>query len=448
MKSYKLILMALCAVALTTLWSCKNEVDDIFPDSAANRMTNAINTYSDLLTANGGKWALEYFSSTSAPGYVFILEFAKDGSVTVSSNNPYADIEEGLSYGSDTSEWEVIGDNGPVLSFNTYNEVFHYFSDPDVSPRGRGFEGDYEFNLMKYENDTLFLNGKKHDMNMFMYRLPESVDKNTFFAAIDDMLKSTVVPYFPTQLLIGSNGKEYVVSGIAGQVVSFYPRTGDAITETVSGNAIATQTGFYFLEPVELLDSGGTKTLQVQHFIRQNDGSFLCTDDNKSVITSYELTTVLTDFATYDWNFENSELGGKFASLYEQINNDSYANNNRRRLTFIHLYFNTSEKFSSEALLFQTGSYQCHFGVQDIQVVGNNKVKFILSDLRDTNGTNLLKKVPVVQEFLDLLANGTFTLSCENALNPALIKFVSDVDPTNYFTLKVFTTHASSGGAN
>ena len=71
---------ALSVLAMATLTSClKTEEDDIFDKSAAERLDDAKQYYSDILTADGGMWAMEYFANVDEPGYVYIFEFKLDG---------------------------------------------------------------------------------------------------------------------------------------------------------------------------------------------------------------------------------------------------------------------------------------------------------------------------------------------------------------------------------
>ena len=163
MKKIFNISVMLLALALTTTSCFKNEEDDIFDKSAADRLEAAIKDYSDVLTSQGGKWAMEYFASTEEPGYVYVMDFKKDGSVLITGANKWVAIETAtydpkrvtFDPKSERSMWQVIADNGPVLSFNTYNKLFHLFANPEDVPgteedeNGYGHDGDYEFDLMR-----------------------------------------------------------------------------------------------------------------------------------------------------------------------------------------------------------------------------------------------------------------------------------------------------------
>lgn len=50
-------------------------------------------------------------------------------------------------------------ENGILLSFDTYNRIFHQFSDPQSD--GIGFGGDYEFYVMEHTSDHIVLKGKR-----------------------------------------------------------------------------------------------------------------------------------------------------------------------------------------------------------------------------------------------------------------------------------------------
>ena len=47
-----------------------------------------------------------------------------------------------------TSQYDIISDMGPVLTFNTYNAILHYFTEPKGSSDVDGMAGDYEFVFM------------------------------------------------------------------------------------------------------------------------------------------------------------------------------------------------------------------------------------------------------------------------------------------------------------
>ena len=184
-KYFNIFLLTLVALASVTMVSCKNETEEIFDQDAITRLANAKQYFTDILTDQGGKWKMEYYANGDEPGYVYVMTFRNNGSVTISGENKWISQlnPDGSTYGSETSLWDVITDNGPVLTFNSYNKYFHLFADPDditdpealddsdTDETGIGHEGDYEFDLMKYSGDTLYMSGKKYGINVIMTRL-------------------------------------------------------------------------------------------------------------------------------------------------------------------------------------------------------------------------------------------------------------------------------------
>ena len=140
-------LLFICGVFLSlAMVSCVPEEKDIFEESSALRLNHAIENYTDKLCSAENGWVMEYFSGSDYKGVLFLLKFSHDGSVTVAAKN---DISTGGVYKEEKGLFEIIGDNGPVLSFNSYIPIFHEFSNPEDLPGtegtnedGLGYEGD------------------------------------------------------------------------------------------------------------------------------------------------------------------------------------------------------------------------------------------------------------------------------------------------------------------
>ena len=130
------ISLALLLALSVSLTSCfKNDEDDIFDKSASERLEQVKKDYTDILTDKGGKWELQYFANESEEGYDYLLTFNKNGTVQISGYNEWIGVAQTGNpsddvYGTDNSLWEIATDNGPVLSLNSFNKVFHIFADP------------------------------------------------------------------------------------------------------------------------------------------------------------------------------------------------------------------------------------------------------------------------------------------------------------------------------
>ena len=444
MLKKNLFISALMLLTLSmTLTSCfKNEEDDIFDKSAADRLEESVKTYSEILCAQGGKWAMEYVANEDEPGYVYVMDFKPDGSVTITGDNVWIakltkPASEDPAYASETSMWDILTDNGPVLSFNTYNTIFHLFANPEDVPNrkdddpdetGYGHSGDYEFDIMKYQNDTLFLEGKKYELPILMYRIDASVSNEDYFAHIRDMINSTKSQRFPDLILSGSNGRNYIVNNINSLVVSFYPELGDAVTETVTANAIATGTGFRFINPLTLLDDGASEQLTIQHFALQEDGSFLCTDDGVSRISSQPLNVVFLN-RDFKWRFDKTDLGGQFVTVYQNVV-DGIKQQFKKNFSYYEFHYDT--RSSSWVLYFNSANTIGNFMIATPQVNGN-QVKFTFTGECDNNANVYRGRVPAMDDFVALLDGKTFDVQSTSALNPVRLKFTSTANSADYF---------------
>lgn len=181
------------AITATALIGCAGEEDDIFSASAAERLNESSAKYSARLEAQPNGWAMQYYPTyqDEAPygsGYLILMRFNPDFSVDVSMDNRFSNNN----YAEATSVWEVIKDNGPVLSFNTFNSCMHAFSDPeDISwtsdnERSEGCGGDYEFIIVDAPEDAsyMMLKGKKRNTYNLLTPIEVGVDYQEYLADV------------------------------------------------------------------------------------------------------------------------------------------------------------------------------------------------------------------------------------------------------------------------
>lgn len=301
-KIFKISALLLLLPMVAT--SCfKLEQDDIFDKSAAVRLDEAADNFAQVLLDKGGVWQMEYYANEGMQGYVYVMKFYDNGNVDISGHNPYIGaVDKGngsteVKYGKATSQWDMITDNGPVLSFSSYNKYFHVFSRPDdilntgngVGNDGRGFEGDYEFTVLKYSGDTLYVQGKKYNIPMLMTRLPADTNDQEYLQTVVDNWSKYFSPLIPRVFLTYPNGKRYVIQDGSGLIMTLYEESRDddpdydPLVNTFTRNGIIGHDAFGFMKPLEY------DGFNVQHFVPQEDGTLLCTDDNTSTISAGDL---------------------------------------------------------------------------------------------------------------------------------------------------------------
>ena len=213
MKAKYLVMIALLA---TTFVACSRDEESLFDKSAAERAREAVENAFDVLTTAENGWEMAYFPNleADAKGYNMVLKFNKNGNVSVTAKNMATTANKIMT---DTaSTWVVKSDYGPLLSFDTYNDVFHAFSDPGND--GAGMLGDYEFLILKATPELVLLKGKKHSAYTVM-RPMKTTDLAAYFASCEKMQK----------VLFGNNNivtlnqdgtKMYLYEGASGQFQS------------------------------------------------------------------------------------------------------------------------------------------------------------------------------------------------------------------------------------
>ena len=161
MKQITYILLISLGFALIS--SCTNEEDDIFGMSSAERLNEALSSYKELLQSAPDGWLMEYYAGVEdekVGGVNYIFHFGKGDTVTAAY-----ELEPSLEV---ISLYNVIGDQGPVLTFDTYNEIFHFLSEPFGSNDIDGYQGDYELVIMNATPEQITLKGKRYGNKIIM----------------------------------------------------------------------------------------------------------------------------------------------------------------------------------------------------------------------------------------------------------------------------------------
>lgn len=164
----KIINSILIGTAVLGLSACSLHDDtELFGEPAAERLEKNVAADKTLLESAANGWELHLWTGKdySGGGYTYFMKFAND-KVTVSSDIAPANMKT-------TSSYDVISDQGPVLTVNTYNEIFHYLAEPSMDDDD-GEQQDYEFVIMRTTNDSIYLRGKKWGNHMVMTRVAES----------------------------------------------------------------------------------------------------------------------------------------------------------------------------------------------------------------------------------------------------------------------------------
>ena len=213
MKAKYLVIIGLFAA---TFAACSRDEESLFDKPAAIRAQEAIENAFNVFTSAENGWEMAYFPNleASAKGYNMVLKFNKNGNVSVTAKNSATTNNKIMT---DTaSTWAVKSDYGPILTFDTYNDVFHAFSDPQRD--GAGLLGDYEFLILKATPELVLLKGKKHSAYTVM-RPMKNTDLTAYYTACDKMQSKLFGNNNIVTLTQGDN-KMYLYKGADGQFQS------------------------------------------------------------------------------------------------------------------------------------------------------------------------------------------------------------------------------------
>ena len=155
----KKLIYTLLAFA-TVCFSCVQDVDDVYDKPVAQRVEEAVQEYHDLLVSSEHGWLMEYYphSSQIYGGFNYIMKFKGGDKVTISTD-AFGKPEE-----TEESLFSIKKDIGPTLNFDTYNSLFHYFSDsdnPEEQERAKGMRVIMNFFCARILRMRLSFEGRK-----------------------------------------------------------------------------------------------------------------------------------------------------------------------------------------------------------------------------------------------------------------------------------------------
>ena len=175
----KFLLYIMGVISMLSFQSCLHDDKELFDESAAERLEHATEETKQILESSTSGWAFQYYlgDEYTSGGCTYLVQF-KDGKADVALD--LVDDPTNITH----SSYDVVKDQGPVLTFDTYNEWMHYFANPNSDGTTNG--GDFEFSVMKISNDTIDLKGRTTGNKMRLIRLPENTDWSTYFNAMYD----------------------------------------------------------------------------------------------------------------------------------------------------------------------------------------------------------------------------------------------------------------------
>ena len=376
MKMKKTFAIILSSSLLLGASSCRMTEEDIWEDSSAERMNKTLAQYKNDLCAETEGWVLQYFANEGEPAYPILMKFSPNSAVTmaaknsVATNNVYVEEEEPTSY-------TLIGDMGPVLSFNTYNPLLHCFSDPQMD--GKGHLGDYEFVINGKNTDGSFdLRGKKHGVGMKMIKFPKgatytvggetkTIEKWEDYYTAYNAVKNQLFPSKAKAMYLTAGEESYKVTGMGGGVLSIVNTEVSAESYTFTCSYVI---GVDATVSLSSPFTGDNNKFKVQNFKLNEAGILECTDEGQ--VATISAGTVAEYFLAEGniWRLDRNQMSDQYKTLFSQMQADcqkaGYGS-----LQYLQYGWSATEKKMS--FVFKTNKFEGEYYL-DSTVEGDNAV--------------------------------------------------------------------------
>lgn len=417
-KIYSLLALLIALFAFT---GCDRQQDELFDESSANRADALVAADKQVLTSVP-TWKMEYFPGAGMEfgGYSVYLSFGTDGKVTVQSEiSDSEDIAESL--------YTVSQSGGPVLSFDTYNEIFTFFSEPasGVGDKGTGMGGDNDFLILNASTDSVVLKSVKHGYHYKMTPFTGSVSEDI------ETLQDAESEMNFSQYTMTINNKEINISKSYRVFTFSYSEGKDEIY--ITAPYIQTANSIKFYEPIEV--AGAT----FSEFV-YDASSYTFTDAGGVIMAGiipslYE--TMMSNLYCFSGDNISSSLLPYFTTGASSCSNNGYA--------VQLLGFDSDNNSNAWGLFAKCGVY---YGILPIavDVVADDEVTFTYDTTAGTATTwlsngyyfyrwGLYYAVYALTGSTNGTASKTWKLTTDNVKSPTWIKFTNVADDSQYFTV-------------
>ena len=433
------------ALAMSAFYSCDdNEL--LFDKTAAERLNETKAVYSERLWASPNGWAMQYYptNDNEAPkgrGYLLLCRFYKDGSVDVamknSASNNYYDIHE-------HSLWEILIDNGPVLSFNSYNHVLHTFSSPEFLDKGRGYEGDYEFIIVDAPADGsyLMLKGKKRGTYNLLTPLDSDVDYEQYLNDISAFQDKMFASDAPTFNVINFGDSIYKMEDANDGIPNIYPYNGDKVMEQSFNPFLITKRGddFYlrFRDKHEVTPGG--ETVQDFRYDAEQD-MFVSVDNDHYTITGDQpsrfFQQTIRSGSNQEWSFSRSGvMSDAMKTIVNSVNTAMRGLRPRATLNKFRLV-NYNGDFCVDINFNNT--QHAYFPFK--QTPDAKGVTMELQTVTDEQAMGMYNQLEAVRELLGTLSQQFVITAEETVFNLKRMKFTCVSNPDLWFIIELLTVN-------
>ena len=260
-----IMIYLLMALVCFGLQSCLFQEEDYFDDSSANRATEEVKQYSELLESASNGWRMEYYigQDYALGGITLLCKF--DGQRVTMASQGY-EGDETIS-----SLYKVVSEEATMLTFDTYNAFIHAYAKPQGggSNPNANLQGDYEFIIKEASAEKIVMQGKKYGNTIVMYALPDDLNWETYINSVNKVDDDAFFDRY--DLLIDGTSVGMTQRSYYTFMIAYLDEAKKMVQEQVP--FFFTTDGFCFREPITI---GG---VTIQNFKWSLESElFACTD--------------------------------------------------------------------------------------------------------------------------------------------------------------------------
>ena len=310
--------MVCCGIA-SLFTSCRFEEDDYFDESASLRVEHAIDQVRDNLSSAENGWVMQYFCGTGVAhfeGFNLFAKFDKNGKVTIAGNHRFLRDGNANKYTEANSLYSLLLEDGPVLAFNTWNDVLTPFVDPvayyaapnSLVKDGEGMQGDHNFVVMSNNDNEIILRGERHSAEVRLVKCDRSWAD--YIADTETMKNSFTNSSINEYYVINNNNDTLYFSGLRNGRFRY---TEDLVkgVKLDSLSCVFTPNGFR----TEHTDSIGS--CKFHEFKMAEDKNCLKNEDGSVKVIAYWDNYIVKQTAV--WKLDASLFSAEQTSLFNQI---------------------------------------------------------------------------------------------------------------------------------
>lgn len=436
--------------ALTFNQSCSMEEEDLFDMSAMERLElKKEEAFKELFSAKNG-WVMEYFPTyeSNIPGYVLLVKFEQKGSDGLVqfatkcdiTGNKYV-VTDGENGNAPKTAFDIDFSNGPILTFNSRNELFHKFSDPIATGlphdqgTGVGIGGDYEFIIIDVQPGEILLKGKKRGTYTVLRKLDENQDWQDYFKKLDSEKANMYGGPSPLRLVVGDryyylyNGKNSVFDAVYGTLDDLTFKEQKVFVQSLDGLRFIDRFSFEGVQAgQDYFFSKDRKRLECYeggNLISYIDGGYPAVFFKK-VLNPKE------NVSDAEWIITGENIGGRVHDLYKQTISELSALGLKNVKFYLNYRYGTGASLEVGSADLDRNDYWYSYSFKSSD---NEKVEFESIGKKSDSWSSLEQTIPSIKVFAEELAS-VYKVTSDNAFNFTKLKLYNYNDENSYFEVK------------